>query len=168
MRSFVYMIVCLLLIPMQANFATPLGRFAPDLGMAVLSVIGLLTGPLEAAFAGVAIGLLQDAGSASLLGLSALTMGTVGLLAGLLGRRMLDVRSSSTVVFFGLFSLGGSLLSVLLLDLIYGGFAILGPFFFAMLPRAVVTAAIAYFLLQVATQRTVLTRILRRKLQGEL
>jgi rod shape-determining protein MreD len=170
MRSFVYVIVGLLLVPLQANFAAPLGRFAlaPDLGIAVLSVIGLLTGPLEAAFAGVALGLLQDVGSASLLGLSGLTMGVVGLLAGLLGQRMLDIRSSSNIIFFGLFSLAASLLAVLLLNLIYGGIPVLGPFFFAMLPRAVVTAATAYFLLRFATRRTVLARIRRHKLQGEI
>ena len=170
MRPFVYGIVALLLVPLQATLAAPLERIAlaPDVGIAVLSVIGLLTGPTEAAFAGIGLGLLVDTGSASLLGLSGLSFGVVGLLAGLLGRRMLDIRSSSSIVFFGLFSLAGSLLTVLLLDLVYGNMPIAGPFFLVMLPRAVATAALGYFLLRFVTRRTVFPRVLRRELLKEL
>ncbi len=169
MRPVVYTAIFLLLLPLQASLLAPLARIglSPDLGMAVLYVIGLLTTPVEAAFAGVAIGLLQDIGSASLLGLSGLTLGIVGLLTGLLGQRVLDVNSPSNVVFLALFSLATSLLTTLFLDLMYGGFPMLGPFFVSMVPRAAATVFAGYLILRFATRRTVLPVILRRELQKE-
>jgi len=169
MRPSVYAVILLLLIPLQASLLAPLSRIAlaPDLGMAVLYVIGLLTTPVEAAFAGIAIGLLQDVGSASLLGLSGLTLGIVGLLTGLLGQRVLDIKSPSNVVFLALFSLAGSLLMVMFLDLIYGGFPMLGPFFVRMVPRAATTTLAGYLILRFATRRSVLPLIRRRELQKE-
>ncbi len=169
MKPVAYALIFLLLLPIQASLLAPLARIglAPDLGMAVLFVIGLLTTPVEAAFAGVAIGLLQDAGSASLFGLSGLTLGIVGLVTGLLGQRMLDIQSSSNVVFLAAFSLTGSLLTVLFLDVLYGGFPVLGPFFVRMVPRAAATALAGLFILRFATRRSVLPMIRRRELQKE-
>jgi rod shape-determining protein MreD len=169
MRPSVYAVIALLLLPLQASLLAPLSRIglAPDLGMAVLYTIGLLTTPLEATFAGIAIGLLQDLGSASLLGLSGLTLGIVGFLTGLLGQRVLDIKSPSSVVFLALFSLSGSLLTVLFLDLIYGGFPVLGPFFVRMVPRAAATTLAGYLIFRFATRRSVLPLIRRRELQKE-
>jgi rod shape-determining protein MreD len=169
MRIIAYVIIFLLLLPFQASLLAPLSRIgmAPDLGMAVLYVIGLLTNPVEAAFAGIAIGLLQDVGSASLMGLSGLTLGIVGLLTGLLGQRVLDIESPSNVVFLALFSLAGSLLAVLFLDMMYGDFPVLGPFFVRMVPRAAVTALAGYLILGFATRRSVLPLLRRRELQKE-
>jgi rod shape-determining protein MreD len=165
----VYAVIILLLLPLQASLLAPLSRIglAPDLGMAVLYVIGLLTSPVEAAVAGVSIGFLQDTGSASLLGLSGLTLGIVGLLTGILGQRMLDIESPSNVVFLAAFSLAGSLIAVLFLDVIYGGFPVLGPFFTSMVPRALATALAGHFILRFATRRNVLPLIRRRELQKE-
>ena len=73
----------------------------PDLALVVLFIIGLLTGPAEAALAGMGIGLLQDIGSASLLGFSGFTRGLVGLGAGLLGTRVLDIASPADRSFSG-------------------------------------------------------------------
>ena len=169
MRPSVYVAIVLLLLPLQASLLAPLSRIglAPDLGMAVLYIIGLLTTPVEAAIAGIAIGLLQDMGSASLLGLSGLTLGIVGLLTGLLGQRVLDIESPSNVAFLALFSLAGSLLTALFLDLIYGGFPMLGPFFVRMVPRAAATTFAGYLILRFATRRNVLPLIRRRSLQKE-
>ncbi len=169
MRPVVYTAIFLLLLPLQASLLAPLSRISlmPDLGMAVLYVIGLLTSPVEAAYAGIAIGLLQDAGSASLWGLSGLTLGIVGLLTGLLGQQVLDVKSPSNVVFLALFSLAGSVLTALFLDLMYGGFPVVGPFFSRMVPRAAATVLAGYLILRFATRRSVLPRIRRRELQKE-
>ncbi len=169
MRPAAYTVVLLLLLPFQAALLDPLARIglAPDLGMAVLYVIGLLTSPVEAAFAGIAIGLLQDIGSASPLGLSGLTLGIVGLLTGLLGQRVLDIQSPSNVAFLAFFSLAASLLSVLFLDLIYGGFPVIGPFFVRMVPRAAATALAGHMILRFATRRDILSMIRRRELQKE-
>ncbi len=169
MKPSVYVFIILFLLPLQASLLAPLSRIglAPDLGMAVLYMIGLLTTPVEAAFAGVAIGLLQDIGSASPLGLSGLTLGIVGLLTGLLGQQVLDIKSPSNVVVLCLFSLAGSLLTVLFLDIIYGGFPMLGPFFVRMVPRAAATTLAGYLILRFATRRSVLPLIRRRELQKE-
>jgi len=170
MKSRVYLIVLLLLLPLQASLFGPLslGGITPDLGLAVLYCIGLMTGPVEAALAGIVIGLLQDIGSASLIGFSGLTLGLVGLVAGFLGRRVLDIQSPSNIVFLVVFCLAESLFSALFLELTYGSVPLVGLFFGRFLPRAVTTAVIGYALLRLMTGKNVLAWMRRRELQKEL
>ena len=170
MKPRVYLIILLLLIPLQASLFGPLslGGITPDLGMAVLYCIGLLSGPVETAFAGIAIGLLQDVGSASLLGFSGLTRGIVGLVAGFLGRRMLDIQSPSNVMFLVVFSLAEAFLAAVFLDITYGTVPLAGLFFGRMIPRAMTTALVGYGLLRLVTSKQALAWILRRDLQKEL
>jgi rod shape-determining protein MreD len=169
MRLFVYVTIVLLLVPLQASLLAPLSRIglAPDLGSAVVSVIGLLTGPFEGAAAGIAFGLLQDTGSASMLGLSGLALGIAGLLAGLLGQQVLDVEGPCTMIFFAAFCFIGSLLSVLVLDLTYGEFPLLRLSVFRLAPQAAVTAVAGYAILRFAQRRTVAPVVRRRELQKE-
>jgi rod shape-determining protein MreD len=170
MKSRVYIIILLLLIPVQGSLLAPLAVFGlrPDLGLAVIYAIGLLTGPGEAMLAGTAVGLLLDIGSSSLLGLSGLTHGIAGLFAGLLGRRVLDVESPSNVIFLVLFSIAQSLLAAVFLEMTYGSFPILSQFFRRMVPQALVTTAAGYLVLRFTTRRHVLAWITRRELQKEL
>ena len=170
MKPRVYLIVLLLLLPLQASLFSPLtlGGITPDLGLAILYCIGLMTGPVEAALAGVAIGLLQDMGSASLIGFSGLTRGIVGLFAGLLGRRVLDIQSPSNVIFLACFSLADALLAAVFLDLTYGEVPLAGLFFGRMVPRAVTTTFVGYALLRYATGKNALSWMRRRELQKEL
>jgi rod shape-determining protein MreD len=170
MKPRMYLIVLLLLLPLQASLfgPLPLGGIAPDLGLAVLYCIGLLTGPVEAALAGVAIGLIQDLGSASLIGFSGLTRGVMGLFAGLLGRRVLDIQSPSNIVLLFVFCLAESLLSALFLEITYGSVPLVGLFFGRMVPRAVTTALVGYAFLRLMAGKNVLAWLLRRGLQKEL
>jgi rod shape-determining protein MreD len=170
MKPRVYLIILLLLIPLQASLFGPLslGGITPDLGLAVLYCIGLLTGPVETAFAGIAIGLIQDVGSASLLGFSGLTRGIVGLAVGFLGRRILDIQSPSNVVFLVVFSLAEALLAAVFLDITYGTVPLAGLFFGRMVPRALTTALVGYGLLRLVTNRQALAWVRRRELQKEL
>ena len=170
MKPRVYLIVLLLLLPLQASLFGPLslGGITPDLGLAILYCIGLMTGPVEAALAGVAIGLTQDLGSASLIGFSGLTRGLVGIFAGFLGRRVLDIQSPSNIVFLLLFCLAESIFSALFLELTYGTVPLVGLFFGRMVPRAVTTALIGYALLRFTTGRNVLAWMRRRELQKVL
>jgi rod shape-determining protein MreD len=170
MKPRMYFIVLLLLLPLQASLfgPLPLGSITPDLGLAVLYCIGLLTGPVEAALAGVAIGLLQDVGSASLIGFSGLTRGVVGLFAGFLGKRVLDIQSSSNIFFLVGFCLAESLFSALFLEITYGSVPLVGLFFGHMVPRAVTTALVGYAFLRLMTGKNVLAWMLRRELQKEL
>lgn len=169
MNLYAYLTVFLLLTPLQASLLAPLSRFGlvPDVGLAIVAVIGLLSGPIEGALAGIALGLYQDISSASLIGLSGLSRGIIGLAAGYLGQRVLDVRGPSTAVFFFLFSLLDSVLNAFYLEMTYGSFPILRQFFSRMLPRAFVTALAGYWLLQFVMRRNVLELIRRRELQKE-
>jgi rod shape-determining protein MreD len=169
MKSRVYLILFLLLIPVQGSLLAPLAAFGlrPDLGLAVVYAIGLLTGPREALLAGTAVGLLLDIGSVSLIGFSGLTHGVVGFCTGLLGRRVLDVQSSSNVVFLALFSVAQYLLAAVFLDMTYGSFPVLSQFFRRMVPQALVTTAAGYFLLRYATRRPVLAWLRRRELEKD-
>ena len=169
MKPRVYVIVFFLLLPLQASLFSPLslGSIAPDLGLAVLYCIGLLTGPVEAALAGIAIGLLQDIGSASLIGFSGLTRGIVGLFVGLLGKRVLDIQSPSNIVFLACFSLAEALFAAVFLDLTYGAYPLLYQFFGSMLPRAIITAVVGYTIIRYVTSKKVLFWMRRRELQKE-
>jgi len=122
MKPLVYFTILLLIIPVQAGLLEPLslGGIKPDLALALLYIIGLLTGPQEAALAGMAIGLVQDIGNASFIGFSGLTRGLIGLSAGLLGRRVLDLTSPSNSIFLAAFSLLEGIFSALLQQMFYG------------------------------------------------
>lgn len=169
MKPRVYLIVFLLLIPLQASLFGPLslGGATPDLGLAVLYCVGLLTGPIEGALAGMAIGLIQDLGSAGLIGFSGFTRGLVGLFTGLLGRRVLDIQSPSNIIFLFVISLADSLFSALFLEITYGSVPVAGLFFGRAVLRAATTALTGYGILRLITGKHVLAWIRRRELQKE-
>lgn len=170
MKPRVYFIILLLLIPFQASLLDPLSfaGIKPDIGLALLFIIGLTTGPGEAALAGMGIGLLQDISSASLLGLSGLTRGLAGLAAGLLGSKVLDISSPTVMLFLAVFSLAEGLLIAFFLQVTYGTvpfFSILGGH---LLPQALSTSLLGYFLLRMVGKKGVLPMLKRRALQKEL
>jgi rod shape-determining protein MreD len=169
MKPRLYVIVFLLLLPLQASLFGPLalGGATPDLGLAVIYCVGLLTGPMEGALAGIAIGLLQDVGSASLIGFSGFTRGLAGIFTGLLGRRVLDVRSPSNIIFLFIISLADSLFSALFLEITYGSVPVVGLFFGRAILRAATTALAGYGILRLITGKHVLAWIRRRELQKE-
>jgi rod shape-determining protein MreD len=168
-KPFVYLILLLLLVPLQTSLLAPLARFGirPDLGLAVLYAIGLLTGPAEGAFAGILLGLMQDVSSAGLIGLTALSRGIMGYLSGLLGQRVLDTRSPSNSIFLAVFSLAESLMIALFFETAYGDVPVVSLLFRRMLPSAVITALAGYFILRYTARRDVLRLIRRRELQQE-
>jgi rod shape-determining protein MreD len=102
MKPRVYLMMLLLIIPVQASLFSPLSLagIKPDLPLALIYIIGLLTGPTEASLAGMGIGLVQDIGSASLIGMNGFTRGSSASRAGFLGRRVLDIASPSNVIFW--------------------------------------------------------------------
>jgi len=170
MTFYFYTVLFLLLLPLQASLLAPLSRIglAPDLGLAVLYLIGILAGPVEGALAGVATGLLLDISSASLIGMSGLTRGIVGLAAGFLGTSILDTGSPSNMIFLAFFSFVEAFMTTLYLDATYGAFPLLSLFFGHILPRTAVTAITGYWLLRIALRKNVLGLIRRRELQKEL
>jgi rod shape-determining protein MreD len=170
MKPLVYFTILLLIIPVQAALLEPLslGGVKPDLALALLYIIGLLTGPREAALAGMAIGLVQDIGSASFIGFSGLTRGLIGLSAGLLGRRVLDITSPSNSIFLAVFSLLEGIVTAILLQMFYGSV----PFFSLMagrlMPQALYTGVLGALLLRLLGNKSVMTALIRRTVQREL
>lgn len=162
MKARVYVIIFLLLVPIQAGLFGRLGDFRPDLGLAVLYIIGLLAGPAEAALAGIGIGMLQDIGSAGLLGFSGFTHGLIGILAGLLGRQVLNIASPTNIIFIVLFSLIEGALTAALLQLVYGSVPFFSMFFSRMVPQALCTGLLGIVLLRYMNRRNILGWLRRR------
>jgi len=98
MKFWVYLGLCFLLVPLQT---TVLGRASttvvePDVILVAACLIGLLTDELEGALMGILLGFIQDLFSAGVAFPNLVTKGLLGILAGLIGRQVVQV--SSTVV----------------------------------------------------------------------
>ncbi len=169
MKPLAYCVILLLIVPVQASLFNPLSLagIKPDISLAVLYIIGLLTGPLEATIAGMAIGLVQDISSANLIGLAAFSRGLFGLSAGLLGRRVLDIASPSNVVFLTAFSLGESIVIALLMQVLYGSFPFFSLLFTQMLPQALYTGFLGTFMIKFMNSKKIINILRRRSLQKE-
>jgi rod shape-determining protein MreD len=170
MKPRVYLGILLLIIPFQASLLNPLSLagIKPDFALVVVFIIGLLTGPAEAAMAGMGVGLVQDIGSASLLGFSGFTRGLVGLAAGLLGAKVLDIGSPTIVLFLAAVSLAEGILISLFLQVTYGAVPFFSMISGRLLPQAVSTAVLGLVVLQLINRKDVLAMLIRRNLQKEL
>ena len=170
MKSHFYLIVLLLLIPFQASLLDPLslGGIKPDLALALLYIVGLLTSPAEAMIAGMGVGLLQDIGSASLIGLTGLTRGLVGLSAGLLGKQVLDIRSPTNSIFLALFSLLEGICITLFMQVYYGSVPFFSILTGRLLPQAIYTGILGVVLLQLMNRKDVIAVLRRGTVQKEL
>jgi rod shape-determining protein MreD len=170
MKPPVYLVLFLVLIPFQAGLLEPLsiGGIKPDLPLALLYIIGLITSPREATLFGIGTGLLLDIGSASFLGLMGISRGLVGLCASLLGTRVLDISSPSNGLFLAAFCLVEGICIALFLQLFYGAV----PFFSLVagniLPKAIYTGLLGVLLLQLIARKNVLPVLKRRAVQKEL
>ena len=169
MKPRVYLAIFVLIIPLQASLLDPLsiGGIKPDLALTVLYLIGLLTSPLEATLAGVSIGLVQDIGSASLIGFTGMTRGLEGLAAGLLGSRVLDISSPAIILVLAVFSLAEGLFITAFLQVTYGDVPFLGIMGSRVLPQALYTSLLGFFLLRLVTRKDVLPALMRRDFQKE-
>jgi rod shape-determining protein MreD len=170
MKPLVYFAILLLIIPLQASLidALSLGGIKPDLALVLLYIIGLLTGPTEAALAGMAIGLVQDVGSASFIGFSGLTRGLIGFSAGLLGRRVLDLASRSNSIFVAAFSLLEGIFIAFFLQMFYGSVPVVSLMAGRILPRALYTGVLGAVLLKLIVRKDVMSVLVRRDVQKEL
>jgi rod shape-determining protein MreD len=170
MKPLVYFTILLLIIPVQASLidSLSLGGIKPDLALVLLYIIGLLTGPTEAALAGMAIGLVQDIGSASFIGFSGLTRGLIGFSAGLLGRRVLDLASRSNSIFVAAFSLLEGIFIAFFLQMFYGSVPVVSLMAGRILPRALYTGVLGAVLLKLIVRKDVMSVLVRRDVQKEL
>lgn len=170
MKPLAYFTILLLIIPVQASLidSLSLGGIKPDLALVLLYIIGLLTGPTEAALAGMAIGLVQDVGSASFIGFSGLTRGLIGFSAGLLGRRVLDLASRSNSIFVAAFSLLEGIFIAFFLQMFYGSVPVVSLMAGRILPRALYTGVLGAVLLKLIVRKDVMSVLVRRDVQKEL
>jgi len=83
--------LCLLVVPLQMQVAglISVAGVRPDLPGALLYGIGLIGGPWAGGAAGLVVGLLSDRFSAGLVGPQLAAKICIGLIGGLLGRRLL-------------------------------------------------------------------------------
>jgi rod shape-determining protein MreD len=169
MKPRVYLMMLLLIIPVQASLFSPLSLagIKPDLPLALIYIIGLLTGPTEASLAGMGIGLIQDIGSASLIGMNGFTRGLIGLGAGFLGRRVLDIASPSNVIFLAAFSLMEGVVISMFMQIFYGTVPFFSMFFTRMVPQALYTGLLGTLMLRIISNKNVATQLIRRSLQKE-
>jgi rod shape-determining protein MreD len=169
MKGLVYLAILLLIIPVQAALfdPLPLGGIKPDLALALIYVIGLLTGPVEASLAGMAMGLVQDIGSASPLGMNGLTRGLIGLGAGLLSRRVLDIASPMNVIFLMAFSLAEGFIIMLFMQTFFGDVPFFSLLLTVLLPQALVSGLLGIFLLRFMNRKSVMSMLMRRSLLKE-
>lgn len=169
MKPRVYIILLLVIVPVQASLLELLSLrgITPDATLALLYCIGLLTGPVEAALAGMILGVLQDISSASFIGFSGLLRGFIGLTAGVLGRHVLDLSSPSNILFISLFSLVESVFIALFLEVSQGSVPFFSMLFTRMVPGALFTGVFGYFLLSLVSRKGVLPALKRRALLQE-
>lgn len=113
MKFLLYLILVLLLVPVQATLVPHVSvwNIKPDLGLVAAAFVGLFAGEMEGLLVGLAIGWVLSLFSAGELWLSLLTNGGVGLLAGFLGRQVSQVTSISVGVGLLLVSLASGLLA---------------------------------------------------------
>ena len=107
MKFFLYLMLVLLLVPLQTTLLPHLSvwNIKPDLGLVAAALVGMFAGELEGLLVGLAIGWVLSLFSAGELWLSLLTNGGVGLLAGFLGRQISQMTSLSVGVGLMLVSL---------------------------------------------------------------
>jgi hypothetical protein len=107
MKFFLYLMLVLLLVPLQTTLLPHLSvwNIKPDLGLVAAAFVGIFAGELEGLLVGLAIGWVLSLFSAGELWLSLLTNGGVGLLAGFLGRQISQMTSLSVGVGLMLVSL---------------------------------------------------------------
>ena len=169
MKPRVYVAVLVLIIPFQSSLfdALSFSGIKPDLALAILYIIGLLTSPAEAALAGMAIGLVQDIGSAGLIGFTGIIRGLEGLAAGFLGARVLDISSPVMVLFLTAFSLAQGIFISFFLQITYGSVPFLAMMGGRVLPQALYTGILGFFLLRLISRKNVLPALMRRDFQKE-
>jgi rod shape-determining protein MreD len=170
MKPWVYLVILLLIVPLQASLLNPLsiGGIKPDLALALLFIIGLITGPVEGAFAGMGIGLIQDIGSASLLGFTGLTRGMAGLLTGLLGKRVLDIDNPAIILFLVALSTAEGIFIALFLQTTYGAVPFFSLLAGRIMPQALYTGLFGLLVLHMMKKKKILAAIKRQDIQKEL
>jgi len=170
MKAGAYFTFFLLMIPLQASFLNPLSvaGIKPDLTLALLFIIGLITNPVEATLVGMATGILLDIGSASFIGLMGCTRGLVGLSASLLGRKVLNITSPSNGIVLTVFCLLEGICIAFFLQIIYGSVPFVNLLVGNIIPQAIYTGILGIVLLRLIVTKDFIDFLKRQNVQKEL
>lgn len=170
MKFWVYAFILVFVVPLQASLLRPLTIFgiSPDIALSVVYITGLLTGAREGAFFGIALGLIQDIHSGGILGLTGFTRGLIGLMAGILGRHVLNVASMSNVLFIAGFGLMEGIIISIFMGIYYGDVPFIGLFFSRLLPGSLYTGIVGTILIRILTRSHLLERLMRRGIEREV
>jgi rod shape-determining protein MreD len=169
MKPYAYLLILLLIVPVQAALLNPLslGGIKPDLSLVLIYIIGLLTGPLEASLAGITVGLVQDMGTASLIGMHGFTRGLIGLGAGFVGRGVLNIASGSNIFFVAGFSLVEGIVILIFIQFFYETVPFFNLLMRQLIPQAIYTGLLSIVLLRFINRKKVMTLLMRRSLLKE-
>lgn len=115
MKSVVYVVIVMVLVPIQAtlmHYVSIVG-IRPDLCLIAACLIGFRRGTLEGMGMDMALGLVQDIFSAGGWGVNLATKGLAGLLAGLAGRQMTGITPAALLTTMGALSVMSGLVFLL-------------------------------------------------------
>jgi len=160
MKPVLYVGLVLLLVPVHTTLLphVALWGVAPDAGLVIAALVGLVAGEMEGLLTGLVIGWLLNMYSAGDLWLSLVTKGGAGLLAGLLGRQVAQV--TPMVLSIGL--LGLSLLGGFVAVATMKSMSLEDSWWMiqsVVLPQACFDAALGAGLFWIVNQRLVLDRM---------
>jgi rod shape-determining protein MreD len=99
MNRWVYVILAVLLVPIQTTWLSAAGLHTvrPDLVLLFVYFTGFYAGEWAGILSGTALGLIMDFVSGGPMGLNIATEGIMGLLSGLLGRFFLNTTATLTM-----------------------------------------------------------------------
>ncbi len=97
MKAAIYAGLALVLVPVQVTLLqyTMIEGIRPDLCLALVCLVGFLVGEREGLLMGLALGFVQDLFSVGVWWLNFVTKGVIGLLAGVVGRHLVQTTSLS-------------------------------------------------------------------------
>jgi len=169
MKVGAYLTLFFLIIPLQASLLSPLSvaGITPDITLALLFIIGLITKPIEATLVGMATGILLDIGTASHIGLMGFTRGLVGLSISLLGKKALNITSPSNGIVLAVFGLLEGICTLLFLQLIYDSVPFISLIIYRIIPQSIYTGVLGVLLLRFLTVKDVVDFLKRPTVEKE-
>jgi rod shape-determining protein MreD len=169
MKAGVYFTLFFLIIPLQASLLNSLSiaGIKPDLALALLFIIGLLTKPVEATLVGMATGVLLDIGSASHIGIMGFTRGIVGLSASLLGSKVLNITNPLNAIVLMVFGLLEGICVLLFLELLYGSVPFGSLLARHIIPQSIYTGLLGVVLFRLIAIKDVIGFLKKRSIQKE-
>jgi rod shape-determining protein MreD len=138
MNRWTYLIIALLLVPLQTTWSSAVSLHAvrPNLVLLFVYFTGYYAGELKGLTAGLAMGFVMDLFSGGPPGLSLSTEAAAGLLSGLLGRFFLNTTGALTMGMVLLLSIVYGIMVFSFHEWVLGGILFVDAFRWTILPEA--------------------------------